>query len=61
MADLTLDYQLAEGVTDAPDEDAVRAWVSTTLDYLQQDSKAVELTIRIVAELCNQCFILPFQ
>lgn len=50
MADLTLDYQLADGVTDAPDEDAVRAWVSTTLDYLQQDSKAVELTIRIVAE-----------
>ncbi len=50
MADLTLDYQLADGVTDAPDEYAVRAWVSTTLDYLQQDSKAVELTIRIVAE-----------
>ncbi|MGM0905809.1 MAG: rRNA maturation RNase YbeY [Pseudomonadota bacterium] len=50
MADLTLDYQLADGVTHAPDEDAVHAWVSATLDYLKQDSKAVELTIRIVAE-----------
>ncbi|MGM7318650.1 rRNA maturation RNase YbeY [Idiomarina sp. ST10R2A5] len=50
MADLTLDYQLADGVTDAPDEDAVYTWVSATLDYLEQDSKAVELTIRIVAE-----------
>ena len=49
MADLTLDYQLANGITKAPEEHAVHRWVATTLDYLQKNDKAVELTVRIAA------------
>ncbi|MGM7447559.1 rRNA maturation RNase YbeY [Idiomarina sp. ST20R2A10] len=49
MADLTLDYQLADGITNAPEENAVHNWVSATLDYLKKDDKAVELTVRIAA------------
>ncbi len=49
MTDLTLDYQLADGVANAPDEDAIHTWVRTTLDYLGQNEKAIELTVRIVA------------
>ena len=49
MADLTLDYQLADGITNAPEESSVHNWVATTLDYLQKNDKAVELTVRIVA------------
>ena len=49
MADLTLDYQLADGITKAPEENAVHSWVAATLDYLQENDKAVELTVRIAA------------
>ncbi|MGO1329255.1 MAG: rRNA maturation RNase YbeY [Idiomarina loihiensis] len=49
MADLTLDYQLADGITNAPEENAVHNWVAATLDYLKKDDKAVELTVRIAA------------
>ncbi|MDV6315476.1 rRNA maturation RNase YbeY [Idiomarina sp. HP20-50] len=49
MADLTLDYQLADGIPNAPDENAVYSWVAATLDYLEQNDKAVELTVRVVA------------
>lgn len=49
MTDLTLDYQLADGITDAPEEKAVHRWVTATLDYLQKNDKAVELTVRIAA------------
>ncbi|HAS23964.1 MAG TPA: rRNA maturation RNase YbeY, partial [Idiomarina loihiensis] len=37
MADLTLDYQLADGITKAPEENAVHSWVAATLDYLQEN------------------------
>ncbi|MCK7458240.1 rRNA maturation RNase YbeY [Idiomarina aminovorans] len=50
MTDLILDYQLADGIANAPDEEAIHTWVVTTLDYLQQHKKAVELTVRIVAK-----------
>lgn len=49
MTDLTLDYQLADGIANVPDEEAIHTWVVTTLDYLQKNDKAVELTVRIVA------------
>lgn len=49
MADLTLDYQLADGITKAPEENTVHNWVSATLDYLKKNDKAVELTVRIAA------------
>ena len=50
MTDLTLDYQLADGIANAPHEEAVHTWIVTTLDYLQQNDKAVELTVRVVAK-----------
>jgi len=47
MADLTLDYQLADGITNAPEESAIHKWIAATLEHLQEDDKPVELTVRI--------------
>lgn len=48
MANVTLDYQLADGIRNAPNEEAVHTWVTAALDYLKQNDKVLELTVRIV-------------
>lgn len=48
MVDVTLDYQLADGIRNAPNEEAVHTWVAAALDYLKKNNKALELTVRIV-------------
>jgi probable rRNA maturation factor len=48
MTTAILDYQLAHGITDAPEATAVEHWINATLQHLKLSYDTVELTVRIV-------------
>lgn len=47
MTTAILDYQLADGITDAPDGIAVESWINATLQHLELSHDTVELTVRV--------------